>query len=81
MQYHTAHHAFPGVPCYRLRQLHDCLFTHLGRAPPTMSYLGFQRAALRALWHGRTEANYPDDAAWISEATPAAQSAARTRPA
>jgi fatty acid desaturase len=81
MQYHTAHHAFPGVPCYRLRQLHDDIFVQQRRAPPTMSYLGFQRAALRALWHGRTEANYPDDAAWISEATPAAQSAARTRPA
>jgi fatty acid desaturase len=67
MQYHTAHHAFPGVPCYRLPELHREIFTAKGRQPPTMSYLGFQLAVLRALRHGRTEADYPDDAAWISE--------------
>ena len=65
MQYHTAHHAFPGVPCYRLRQLHEEIFVGKGRLPPTMSYLGFQRAALRAFWNGRTEADYPDDSRWI----------------
>jgi hypothetical protein len=32
-----------------------------------MSYLGFQRAALRAFWNRRTEADYPSDATWISE--------------
>jgi len=68
MQYHTAHHAFPGVPCYRLRRLHEAIFVEQGRVPPTMTYLGFQRAALAAFRHGRTEKDYPDDAAWIGEA-------------
>jgi fatty acid desaturase len=67
MQYHTAHHAFPGVPFYRLHQLHEEIFVGPGRQPPTMSYLGFQRAVLRALWNGRTEADYPDDTVWIGE--------------
>ncbi|HEY6484545.1 MAG TPA: fatty acid desaturase [Steroidobacteraceae bacterium] len=67
MQYHTAHHAFPGVPCYRLRRLHEEIFTSRGRTPPTMSYLGFQRAVLRAFRNGRTEADYADDEAWISD--------------
>ena len=67
MQYHTAHHAFPGVPCYRLPELHREIFISRNSLPPTMSYLGFQAAILRAFWHGRTEADYPDDAAWIQD--------------
>jgi fatty acid desaturase len=64
MQYHTAHHAFPSVPFFRLKELHEELFTARGKAPPTMSYLGFQRAVIRAL-SARGEAEYPDDRAWI----------------
>jgi fatty acid desaturase len=65
MQYHTAHHAFPGVPFHRLPALHSKLFTERGTAPPTMSYLAFQRAVLRAFWPDKTEADYPDDRRWI----------------
>jgi fatty acid desaturase len=61
------HHAFPGVPFHRLRELHDALFTHRGRAPPSMTYWGFQRAVLRALAHGRSEADYPEDRTWIAD--------------
>jgi len=32
-----------------------------------MSYLGFQLAVWRAFRHGRTEADYPDDAMWIAD--------------
>jgi fatty acid desaturase len=67
MQYHTAHHAFPGVPFHRLRRLNALLFTERGLEPPTMSYWGFQVAAVRALAGGKTEADYPDDRMWISE--------------
>ena len=83
MQYHTAHHAFPGVPCYALPKLHEEIFVEKGRKPPTMSYLAFQWAVLRAFWNGRTEADYPDDAIWISDDTDlATRSAARRgRPA
>jgi fatty acid desaturase len=77
MQYHTAHHAFPGVPFHRLRELHTALFTARGAEAPCMTYLGFQLQVLRAFSGGRTEADYPDDAAWIGArgAPPARQAA------
>jgi fatty acid desaturase len=65
MQYHTAHHAFPGVPFHRLPELHAKLFDARGAAPPTMGYLEFQRAVLHAFRDGRSEADFPDDRAWI----------------
>jgi len=68
MQYHTAHHAFPGVPFHRLRELNQAIFTARGAAPPSMTYLGFQIAVLRAFRHGKTEADYPDGRAWITDA-------------
>ena len=81
MQYHTAHHAFPGVPCYALPRLHEEIFVARGRLPPTMSYLAFQWAVLRAFWNGRTEADYPDDAVWIADDTDLQPVAPRARPA
>ena len=81
MQYHTAHHAFPGVPCYALPKLHNEIFVEKGRKPPTMSYLAFQWAVLRAFWNGRTEADYADDAIWISDDTDLEPVAPRARPA
>ena len=68
MQYHTAHHAFPGVPFHRLPALHAALFTDRGTEPPSMGYLAFQRDVIAALRRGRTEADYPDDRAWIGPA-------------
>ena len=67
MQYHTAHHAFPGVPFHRLRELHEAIFTSRGTAPPSMTYMGFQIAVLRAFARGKTEADYPDDRTWIAD--------------
>ena len=64
MQYHTAHHAFPSVPCYRLKALHQALFVERGIEPPTMTYLGFQAQIIAALAK-KGEAEYPDDRAWI----------------
>jgi fatty acid desaturase len=69
MQYHTAHHAFPGVPFHRLHELHEAIFTARGAVPPTMSYLGFQWAVLRAFAGGKTEAGYSDDSTWIADST------------
>ncbi|WP_131195900.1 fatty acid desaturase [Lichenihabitans psoromatis] len=79
MQFHTAHHAFPGVPCYQLPTLHQEIFVEKGRKPPTMSYLAFQLAVVRAFWNGRTEADYPDDAIWISDDTDLEPVAPRVR--
>jgi fatty acid desaturase len=80
MQYHTAHHAFPGVPCYRLPALHQEIFVARDFRPPMMSYLGFQAAVLRAFWNGRTEADYPDDTIWISDDIDPVPSARRAGP-
>jgi fatty acid desaturase len=70
MQFHTAHHAFPGVPFHRLAELHAQLFDARGVQAPSMTYLGFQAAVLRAFWGGKTEADYPDDRPWISDPDP-----------
>ena len=67
MQYHTAHHAFPGVPFHRLRELDQRIFFERGTAPPSMTYCGFLFAALRAFSAGRSERDYADDCAWIIE--------------
>ena len=64
MPYHSAHHAFPSVPFHRLKDLHHDIFTARGVTPPTMTYLGFQAAAIAALWR-KPEADYPDDEVWI----------------
>jgi len=64
MPYHSAHHAFPSAPFHRLKALHQEIFTAHGVTPPTMTYLGFQAAAISALWK-RPEADYPDDKVWI----------------
>lgn len=67
MQYHTAHHAFPGVPFYRLAELHETIFTLRGAVPPSMTYAGFQMAVLRAFARGRGEADYSDDCTWVAD--------------
>jgi fatty acid desaturase len=64
MPYHTAHHAFPGVPFYHLHKLNAILFTYRGAEPPAMTYWRFQCAVFKALARG-TEADYPQDRAWI----------------
>jgi fatty acid desaturase len=69
MPYHTAHHAFPAVPFHRLRELNRIMFTDRGVEPPTMTYWGFQRAALRAFAHGKAESDYPQDRMWLFEPT------------
>ncbi len=79
MQYHTAHHAFPGVPCYKLAELHRTIFDERGQCPPSMSYLGFQWAVVKAFRHGRTEADYPDGRIWIGDDTDLEPVAPRVR--
>ena len=81
MQFHTAHHAFPGVPCYKLPELHRTIFDDNGRKPQTMGYLAFQWAVVKAFWAGRTEADYPDDKIWISDDTDLEPVAPRVRTA
>ena len=72
MQYHTAHHAFPGVPFWKLAELHREIFEANGIKPYSMTYLGFQMQAIRKL-AGHTEADYPMDRPWIVDHTNAAE--------
>ena len=76
IQYHTAHHTFPSVPFHRLPQLHALIVARTGREPHTMTYLEFQRQIISALRGGRSEADYPEDAAWILEASRSARAEA-----
>ena len=78
MQYHTAHHAFPGVPFNQLPHLHRTIFIDKNRPPHEMTYLGFQSAVIKAFWGGRTEADYPNDAIWIADDTDLSPSAPAT---
>jgi fatty acid desaturase len=75
MQYHTAHHTYPAVPFHALPELHRELVARIGTAPPSMSYLGFMRASLRALSGGRSEADYPEDVTWVADSSPAGSTA------
>jgi fatty acid desaturase len=77
MQYHTAHHAFPGVPFHKLPELHAAMFTERGVVPHEMGYLAFQGAVIRALSGGKSEADYPDERAWIGGKPIAAEAPAR----
>jgi fatty acid desaturase len=66
MPYHTAHHAFPSVPFWKLRALDAEI---RGRAPKgvhEMGWIAFQLAVLRAFANGKTEADYPHNEVWIA---------------
>ncbi len=63
MTFHTAHHAYPSVPFFRLADLHTELVKSAG-SPQTVTYSGFQRWVLARLYE-RPEsdgafANVPD---------------------
>jgi len=49
MSYHTAHHAYPGVPFHALPRLHVALMRDLGTPIPSLGYLAAQRAIFAAL--------------------------------
>ncbi|MFT6146669.1 MAG: fatty acid desaturase [Myxococcota bacterium] len=60
MTFHTAHHAYPSVPFFRLPHLHSALVDTAG-PPQTVTYLEFQRWVLGRLWK-QPEANGAFDA-------------------
>ena len=78
MQYHTAHHTFPSVPFHQLKPLHDEIVANTGTQPHTMGYIEFQREIFRAFANGKTEADYPDQDAWIVSAKEERNSARST---
>jgi len=56
MSYHTAHHAYPGVPFHALPALHQEIVAGLGRSPPTYGYLAAQREIFSRLKKSDAEA-------------------------
>ena len=75
MQYHTAHHTYPAVPFHQLPELHREITARTGTPPPSMTYVGFMLASIRALSGGRSEADYPDDQTFIADPVPARSAA------
>jgi fatty acid desaturase len=65
MQYHTAHHMFPSVPFWKLKDLNGDLEASIGGAPHRMGYIEFQVAVIKALSGGKSEADYPMNEVWI----------------
>jgi len=66
MQYHTAHHSFPSVPFWKLRDLNDTIEGKIGHEVHRMGYIEFQIELIRKLMGGKSEADYPYDEVWIA---------------
>ena len=66
MQYHTAHHAYPVVPFYRLKELHKDAFTANGLKPATLTWSKFHKHVIKAL-RERPESEQPDDQVWVGQ--------------
>ena len=66
MQYHTAHHTFPSVPFWKLKELNDEIETKIGHEVHRMGYIEFQLEVVRKLWGGKSEADYPMNEVWIT---------------
>ena len=63
MPYHTAHHSFPSVPFWQLKDL-DSEMRGSGAEPHAMGWIEFQIELMRKLW-SKSEADYPYDEVWI----------------
>lgn len=63
MPYHTAHHTFPSVPFWKLRDLEDAMREN-GAEPYRMGWIEFQVEVIRKLW-SKSEDEYPYDEVWI----------------
>jgi fatty acid desaturase len=63
MPYHTAHHSFPSVPFWRLKDL-DAEMKGSGAEPYAMGWLEFQVEVIRKL-AAKSEDQYPYDEVWI----------------
>ncbi len=63
MPYHTAHHAFPSVPFWRLKELDQELKSN-GAEPYAMGWIEFQIEVIRKLM-AKDESRYPYDEVWV----------------
>lgn len=63
MPYHTAHHTFPAVPFWKLRDLNDRLEAKVGEVH-RMGWIEFQIEVIKKLVQ-KDESQYPMDEVWI----------------
>ena len=63
MPYHTAHHSFPSVPFWKLRQLNNKIEDACGEVH-RMGWIEFQIEAVKRLM-AKNEEGYPMDEVWI----------------
>ncbi len=63
MPYHTAHHTFPAVPFWKLRDLNDRIEAKAG-AVHRMGWIEFQMEVIRKLM-AKDESQYPMDEVWV----------------
>ena len=63
MPYHTAHHSFPSVPFWRLKEL-DAELRGAGAEPYAMGWIEFQIEIIRKLAR-KPESEYPYDEVWV----------------
>jgi fatty acid desaturase len=63
MPYHTAHHSFPSVPFWKLRELNSKVETACGEVH-RMGWIEFQIEAIKRLM-AKDESQYPMDEVWI----------------
>ena len=63
MPYHTAHHSFPSVPFWKLRELNDKIENTCGEVH-RMGWIEFQIEAFKRLM-AKDEGAYPMDEVWI----------------
>ena len=66
MQYHTAHHMFPSVPFWKLKDLNADIEKGIGGPPYRMSYIAFQIQVIRKLAGATSEADFPMNEVWIA---------------
>ncbi|MEL7117594.1 MAG: fatty acid desaturase [Pseudomonadota bacterium] len=67
MPYHTAHHAFPSVPFWQLKDL-DAELRGNGAEPYAMGWIEFQIEVIKKL-AAKDESQYPYDEVWIVSTT------------
>ena len=64
MPYHTAHHTFPSVPFWKLRDLNDKIEDQIGGEVWRMGWIEFQIEVIRKL-RQKDESQYPMNEVWI----------------
>ena len=64
MPYHTAHHTFPSVPFWKLKELNKKIESN-SDGIHSMGYLEFQMEVIKALWN-KDENQWPMNEVWIT---------------